>query len=63
MVTPWGAYQFDALCLVTGREAEKAISDGKNPFEQQKPSYGQSFQDPRQFKKIEKVKVKADGTW
>ena len=63
METPWGAYQLDTACLLSGREAEKAISEGKTPFVAAPGKSTQQFRDPRRLKRAKTVKVKSDGTW
>lgn len=60
--TPWGAYQFDEVCLVAGRIAENNAMQGK-------PSLGsrimQGYQSVKEKlgKRIKKVRIKPDGTW
>jgi hypothetical protein len=61
--TPWSAWQIDQLVFIEGRRLEKALTDGKNPFNtRQKPLQGQ-FADPRKFRKARKAKLKPDGTF
>lgn len=68
--TPWGAWQVNQAVFMVGRKYDKAIADGKNPFNaakndssaRQKPPQRQ-FLDPRKVKRPKKVKIKADGTW
>jgi len=65
METPIGEIEIDAACVYLGRQAEKAISEGKEPLPRKiKPlNKEQNFVDPRRFKRAKVVKVKPDGTW
>jgi hypothetical protein len=62
--TPWGAYQFDEVCLMVGRRVERNVNNGKDPF------YGfdgqaavRAYKGVKGTRPIKKVKFKADGTW
>jgi hypothetical protein len=62
--TPWARWQINTITLIVGRQIEKNLQDGKPAFEEkQLAASGNQFVDPRQFKKVEKVRRKPDGTW
>ena len=63
MATPIGEIEIDIACVYLGRQAEKAVSDGKDPLPKKPAPNAQKFIDPRRFKPAKTVKVRSDGTW
>lgn len=65
MQTDVGKIEIDAACIYLGRQAEKALADGKDPLPKKSSAAPktQKYIDPRKFKRAKVLKVKDDGTW
>ena len=63
--TPWGAYQFNEICLMVGRRVENNLNKGKDAFDGLGSSVigkmKRGYQSAKQFVK-KKVKIK-NGIW
>ena len=65
--TPWGAYQFDEMCLIVGRRVEDNLSNGRHAFEgfgsQPSAISGQRAYRSAKHLAKKKVRINANGTW
>lgn len=64
--TEIGAWAFDEACLITGRQIENAINEGKKPFERNTNGLSNeksSGYKPAARHNMKRVKIKSNGTW
>jgi hypothetical protein len=60
--TEIGAWVFDEACLITGRQIENEVNEGKPPFSE-KSSNSRSAYAPAAKANMKRVKINANGTW
>lgn len=62
--TPWGAYQFDEICLRVGRQVDRNINEGKDPFAGLGliDSIKRGYRSARQFVR-KKLRIPKSGIW